>query len=74
MSAGRGFILFFELKMIEGAFVGSGFQEDITAFTTITAVRSSLGNKAFTPEADASASTVAGLNDDGGFVDEFHAA
>jgi hypothetical protein len=74
VAAGPGFVLFFELEMIKGALVGSGFQEDVAALATITAVRAPTGNEAFASKADASSSTVAGLYDDGGFIDEFHAA
>ena len=73
-SAVVGFILFFELKMIEGAFVGCGPEDYIAAFAATATVRPTTRDGAFAPKTDATSAPLAGLNDDSDFINEFHAA
>jgi hypothetical protein len=67
-------VYFFKLKMVKGALTVGGFDQDIAAPAAITAVRPASGDETFASETDTSASPVTGLDDDCGFIDEFHAA
>jgi hypothetical protein len=67
-----GFELMFEMKMMEGTLSQRGDEQDVAAFSSITAVWTALGDKLFTSETDATVSPVSGLNGDRRFVYEFH--
>src|SRR5690606_21795830 len=58
----------------QGVEVGIGFQIDGTAITTITAVRTALGNELFPAETHATIATITGFDGNGHFIYEFHIA
>ena len=62
------------LEMVESAFVRVGDKDDVAAVTAVTAVRSAAGNEAFASKTNATASPVAGLDCDRGFVYKLHAS
>ena len=66
--------MFFESEMVKSALAGCYEEDDVAAFATVTAVRTATGNKALASEADATAPPVAGLDGNGGFINELHAA
>ena len=51
----------------------SAEQIDAAAMAAVSAIRSTLGNVFFPTEADAAVAAVAGIDLDGGLIDEFHA-
>ncbi len=67
---GAEFPLVAEIDQRVDALVGD--QPDAAAGTAVTAVRSAERDELLAPEADAAVAAVAGMDFDGGFVDEFH--
>jgi hypothetical protein len=61
-------------EMIKCALAGGYMEDDVAALAAVTAVRTAAGNESLASKADAAAPPVAGLNRNGDFVDEFHAA
>jgi len=48
-----------------------GSQDHVPAFSPVAAIRSSAGNVFFAAKADATVSSVSGLDEDFGFIDKF---
>jgi hypothetical protein len=63
-----------ELKLLQGTLAVGRNQDNISALAPVTTIRSAPGDKLFTPKTHASATTVPGLDDNGGFINEFHAS
>jgi hypothetical protein len=57
-------------KIEEGGELVVGLQKHIPAFSPVAAVGASAGNVLFTAKADAAVSSIAGLDEDFGFIDE----
>ena len=58
-------------KIEEGGKLAVGLQDHVPAFSAVAAVRASPGNVFLTAKADATVSSVSGLDEDFGFIDEF---
>ena len=59
------------MKIKEGGELAVGFQDHVPAFSPVAAIGSSPGDIFLTAKADATVSSVSGLDEDFGFIDKF---
>jgi hypothetical protein len=65
-----GVVMLAVTKIEEGRELVVGLQKHIPAFSPVAAVGASAGNVLFTAKTDAAVSSIAGLDEDFGFIDE----
>ncbi len=68
-----GFKNFFIAELIQGSSSGSGEDNDIPAFTAVSAVRTAFGNKLFSAKTYAAPAAVSGFDKNGYFINKFQA-
>ena len=62
----------FDAKVRQGIDAGYGPQPHAAAVATVAAIRTAEGDELLAPETGAATTTIARLNFDAGFIDEFH--
>ncbi len=67
-----GVIMLAVAKIEEGGELAVGLQNYVPAFSPVAAVGTSAGNILFTAKTDAAVSSIAGLDEDFGFIDELN--
>src|SRR5919106_4445904 len=72
MLPATGLVQFLIPEVQQGCQLGISHSNDVTAIATVTAIRSTAGNKFFPPKADATPSTVASDDFDFDFVNKLH--
>ena len=60
------------MKVVKGAFLRCGSENDIAAFSAVATVRSAPGDELFPPKAHTAGAPVTGLDSNRHFIDEFH--
>jgi hypothetical protein len=72
VDAALGAKVFLVLKIQKSGKPGIGLEDDVPAVATVPAIGPAARNVLLPPEGDAAIAAVAALNDNLGFVDEFH--
>ena len=71
MLASFGVVKLAIMKIKEGRKLAVGFEDHVPAFSPVAAIRSSPGNVFLAAKANATVSSVSGLDEDFSFIDKF---